>query len=274
MARQIEKLYRFKPDKYNIKCMSKITVIGCGGNGSHLIPNLARLVKTLGRKIEIVLVDGDEVEDKNLIRQHFIQADVGKNKAAALAKRYSAALGVEIGHVPEYLTSENASGIIRPTGQLIISCTDNLKSRKLISNTKGNYWIDLGNEESSGQVVFSYQARNYWAGKSIKDNTEFPMPDVFDIFPAYNEKVLKEVPIDQASCAEMAEESPVQLGFVNANCATIAINYAHALLTNRAITNNMVFFSIDNAFEHRPMTKSVVESWVTKYKGFSGANIV
>lgn len=37
----------------------------------------------------LALVDGDTVEPKNLIRQNFIEQDIGKNKAAVMADRYS-----------------------------------------------------------------------------------------------------------------------------------------------------------------------------------------
>ena len=36
------------------------------------------------------------VEEKNLLRQNFITSDQGKYKAEVLAKRYSAAFGVDI----------------------------------------------------------------------------------------------------------------------------------------------------------------------------------
>lgn len=60
-----------------------IYIIGVGGGGSWLAHVMARL----GSPRSITLVDGDTLEEKNLDRQLFSEDDIGKNKAAALAKR-------------------------------------------------------------------------------------------------------------------------------------------------------------------------------------------
>jgi hypothetical protein len=136
-------------------------VIGTGGTGGFLIPHLARYIASLpySKYCLIVLVDGDTVEDKNIIRQNFIRQDVGKNKAEVLAKRYSAAFGVPIVSVPEHLTEsniprifsnsfayENLRVMVPPNvgvdfqghvNHMVISCVDNNKTRSLISNRLG-----------------------------------------------------------------------------------------------------------------------------------------
>lgn len=59
-------------------------VIGVGGVGSWLTPTLCLLASPKN----VVLIDGDKLEDKNLNRQLFTRQDIGKNKAEALSKRY------------------------------------------------------------------------------------------------------------------------------------------------------------------------------------------
>lgn len=269
--RKIEKVYGFKLDRYARERIRRVFVIGAGGNGSHLVPNLARLVSSLGRDIEIILLDGDKVEEKNLIRQHFISTDVGTNKAEALARRYASAFNVNMGHLPEYLTSSNISDTLgrQVQGRLVITCTDNLKSRKLVSEQSNITWIDLGNEETSGQVSFSHIFhRSAWRDIEVTDRGIFPIPHVFELFPDYSERALKEKSIEELSCAEIAEQSPEQTGFVNHTCAALAINYVHALLTGRPISNHMTFFSIDNTFEHRSITKTLVNKWRKDFDRF------
>lgn len=61
-----------------------IYLIGAGGVGSFLAPTMVCLVG----KNNITLVDGDKLERKNLNRQLFTEADIGQNKAEALARRY------------------------------------------------------------------------------------------------------------------------------------------------------------------------------------------
>ncbi len=174
-----------------------IFVIGGGGTGSRLMPMLAQFMRSVTRGFtpsgwvedpRIWVVDADTVESKNLIRQNFIQSDVGKFKAQVLADRYSKAYGVKVFPITEYITGtpENIvkiSGIVSEalsvkgipstqSGQhimqnaMVISCVDSVKARRAILNTfvgcAGNYngvgstplFIDAGNEDSFGQVNF------------------------------------------------------------------------------------------------------------------------
>lgn len=96
-------------------------VIGAGGTGGHFLPNLARQVSIKNEEIKsndiyqglpsgeychtITLIDADDVEPKNLIRQNFASMDVGKNKAEVLAKRYGRTFGVNIGAMSDYVSS-------------------------------------------------------------------------------------------------------------------------------------------------------------------------
>jgi PRTRC genetic system ThiF family protein len=272
--RSLEKSYGFVLDDFEISRLTKVFVIGCGGNGSHLVSDLARLVGTLDLDIEIVLIDGDSVEEKNLIRQHFIGADLGKNKAQVLASRYASAYNASMGHVPEYLTNENKGRIFGQIGtpQLIITCTDNLKSRKLVSKQTGQLWLDLGNEEIGGQVTFSSLMRPSTTD-AICSGAAWPIPHVFELFPEFDKRVDSEKEVDQLSCAELAEESPSQAGYVNVICAAIAKNYLHALLTQRPIKTFQTFFTIDNTFESRSITRSVIEGWIEKYPRFQKCRV-
>lgn len=65
--------------------MSRIFIIGAGGVGSWLTPTLRMLTKSTH---EIILVDGDKLEAKNLDRQLFSDQDIGLNKAFALSRKY------------------------------------------------------------------------------------------------------------------------------------------------------------------------------------------
>lgn len=61
-----------------------IYIIGCGGVGSWLAPSINLLLF----KEKITLIDGDDLEEKNLNRQLFSESDIGRNKADALAEKY------------------------------------------------------------------------------------------------------------------------------------------------------------------------------------------
>ena len=59
--------------RYSSTAPVKIVVIGAGGTGGYVIPHLYRLGYASHRYIRIIVCDGDVVEEKNLIRQNFIE---------------------------------------------------------------------------------------------------------------------------------------------------------------------------------------------------------
>ena len=73
----------------------KIVMLGAGGTGGHIAPHLYRLLYALNRPVRFIICDGDIVEQKNLVRQNFIPADLGENKARVLAERYSVVFGMD-----------------------------------------------------------------------------------------------------------------------------------------------------------------------------------
>ena len=83
-----------------------IVMLGCGGTGGHIAPHLYRLLYSLFRPAKVILCDGDIVEKKNLVRQNFIAADLGKNKAEVLATRYAGAFGMETCFIDHFIESE------------------------------------------------------------------------------------------------------------------------------------------------------------------------
>ena len=79
--------------KFGLDKPVRIVMIGAGGTGGHTVPHLYRLLHTLDRPVEVILVDGDMVEKKNLVRQNFIASDLGKNKRRPLRSGTQPRLG-------------------------------------------------------------------------------------------------------------------------------------------------------------------------------------
>lgn len=170
-----------------------ILIIGCGGNGGYLVPQVMRYVRsftdkqqlpTPGQtnrqkfKIDITIVDGDTIEQKNLIRQNFIAPDIGKNKARVMAERYGRAFGLEVGIVERYINADLARDlIIDLTGSVIIlGCVDNNATRKILyehvwheveesQKAQNLFWIDVANEMFDGQVVIGYRHKTHGTRK-------------------------------------------------------------------------------------------------------------
>lgn len=273
------KMERNIPFLCNLKTFN-IFIIGCGGTGSHIIPHLARLIAALPDKTtyRLTFVDGDIVEEKNLARQHFIQSDVGKNKAEALAGRYSAAFGLPISFREKYI--ESASDLqnmlqAHKSPPLIISCVDNVKTRALIKDVVDSqqypvYWIDTGNEDMAGQVVLSARIPSFKIA-TMATSGIFPLPDVFDLYPDLWTKLKTDKFASELSCAEMAVSSP-QHGFVNLTAATLALNFIFPLLTCQKIYSHVVEFNIKNKYAHRPLNISTINGWKTRSPIWAGVD--
>lgn len=174
-----------------------------------------------------------------MLRQQFVEPDIGKNKAAVMANRYGRGFGLSIAYKEDYLeTPEQLLDIIksRPDAiPVIIDCVDNNKTRLLMDEVfkeesqDGNdiVYLSSGNEESAGQVVFSYSDST---GNS---------PTYWDIFP--------NGPIDklptELSCAEAAESSPQNI-HTNLTAANTLFGFVNKLLNGQRIEQLMVFFDI------------------------------
>ena len=122
--------------KFSLIRPVKVVMLGAGGTGGHIAPHLYRLLYALDRPVRFIICDGDVVEEKNLVRQNFVACDLGRNKAAVLAERYSAAFGMECSYVPDYIESaEELQKLLCPAQKdalvILIGAVDNNRSRQL-----------------------------------------------------------------------------------------------------------------------------------------------
>lgn len=143
-----------------------VTLVGCGGTGSHVATTLARLAHHCRASglppLHLTFVDGDQVEPKNVGRQLFAPADVGRNKAQALAARLSSAFGLVIDALPEMATPALLGNLgIAHRGRespyrVLVGCVDGPAGRRAMDAalTRGDVslWVDCGNHEHDGQV--------------------------------------------------------------------------------------------------------------------------
>ena len=153
-----------------------IIQIGGGGNGGPLVQKLARTIfaksgteqrvaydPTPSSKYRsYVIVDGDHVEERNMLRQPFIQDDVGRYKAEVLAERYSEAYGISIYSKNQYIDSvEDLNDICKAAVEIaanvysgdrvvpiLIGAVDNNATRKIMHDffmsQKQIIYIDAG----------------------------------------------------------------------------------------------------------------------------------
>jgi len=228
--------------KFSLERPVKIVMLGAGGTGGYAAPHIYRLIHTLNRPARFLVADGDIVEEKNLVRQNFIHADLGRNKAAVMAERYASAFGMEIAYLPEFIENEDALAALtapdyfRKELVILIGAVDNNRSRQMcheaFMRAKELVYIDSGNGQYTGQVVCGIR-RN---GRTYYKPVGTLYPDVLadtDKFPT------------ELSCAEAAISAP-QSVVANVMAATAILSYLYDILVLGDITVRNVTFSTKN----------------------------
>lgn len=120
----------------------KIVIVGCGGVGSPL----ANILVRSGFE-NLVLVDNDFVDESNLQRQIYTFSSVGKSKCEELKKSI-----LEINKnadIKTFFSVLNKNNIEEICGEcdLVVDCTDNFETRKIINlycEEAGKDWIFNG----------------------------------------------------------------------------------------------------------------------------------
>ena len=238
-----------------------IFLIGCGGTGSHTAPILAQLAvwaRSAGIDLRLYFVDDDRIEDKNLVRQNFCQAEIGYPKAFSLAWRYTAAFGLTITPVVERFSAElldRYKPSYSPQGTLtiVVGAVDNVHARRDIAEaitaklqTQPNqrdklFWLDAGNERLSGQVL---------AGNSLEPEpllsplgycVGLPLPHLQE--PSLlleRERPAGEVDLSCADLTLLAEQSAM----INRAMATWLGVYLYRLLQSRDLDLMATYLSL------------------------------
>jgi len=179
-----------------------VTVVGCGGTGGFVADGLCRV---LPPRAELVLVDHDIVEERNLVRQNFAVDELGKYKSEALAQR----LAWRYRRRVAYCICPISMLEIRLPG-LVIGCVDNGPARRDIAKKVKHslvppygfisWWIDAGNGENYGQVVIGNHPES--ACFENEDRcTALPMPTL------QRPELLAQVPPPEPDCARV-EQGP------------------------------------------------------------------
>lgn len=215
----------------------RLILVGCGGTGSWLAPSVIRVASVLqeqGKEVLIWFVDPDHVESKNIPRQNFCHAEMGLNKAATLAFRYGAAWGVGVNAVGKAFDFAGLNVLTRDSITVVIGCVDNAKARQALGKMLGFnsandphrvWWLDCGNAESAGQVLFgscatSKQMEHAFPGRKICGKLPGPAMVAPDLLKARPEEKMK----SKLSCAEIQLANAQSLA-VNQQVAAIASDY-------------------------------------------------
>lgn len=200
--------------------MTRVTVIGIGGIGSHLVEWVARFLAHHVPDATLTLVDGDTYDEHNRERQALDRAgNKAQAKAAALAERHP---DLRIEAVPEFLTPENADFVVLDGGCLLV-CVDNHATRKLVADIAAARStltvISGGNEETWGSVQVHLRRE----GRDRTPPLTYEHPEIAQP---------KERPPWELNCEERAVAGEPQVFAANLMAASIMFNAFWRFVTN------------------------------------------
>lgn len=222
--------------------MYTIIVVGCGATGSNLISLLAQYAVSEKKIKNIVLVDGDKVEQKNFRNQKFTMKDINENKARVLSNRYSK-LGIDISYLPEYITdSEKLIELIKSHGSnvILVGAVDNNAARQHMHNAfyseklSSLIYIDTGNGEGDNRM-----------GQTVvggKQHGVIVKPPVADIYPEILQS--EEEKKNEYRCSQI-EEHP-QNFVANVMSATVTFTMVNNIISLEKMRKSFVRFNTDN----------------------------
>lgn len=164
-----------------------IIVVGCGGIGGNYIKELGRYLyeNEARERCNILLVDGDLVEESNISRQPFLPCDVGRKKAEVMAEIMGEAFDVSCKYFPEYLDNDyQLREFDKQNYQtILVGAVDNHACRRVMHNyfekSISCFYLDAANEYSVGEVVAAmkmsgetlYPDRTYYYPELLTDTS-------------------------------------------------------------------------------------------------------
>lgn len=211
---------------------NKILVIGCGGTGSILTPQLVRFLRSKNFGGVLIFADGDSYSETNSDRQLFNLSKIGMNKAEYQANAVMSQLPdipFDLEFLPEYLSKDDIANMITDK-TIVINCADNAAIRKYVEDVVCSMSIPnvahicCGNELRNGQVQIS-----------IVKNSNMITPSIFNRSPNFNNENDDRSKMD---CEQIANlPSGGQIIATNMMAASIALSFVVQLFSDNIIHN-------------------------------------
>jgi molybdopterin/thiamine biosynthesis adenylyltransferase len=207
-----------------------LKVIGLGGVGGVLARYAGTWLAHLERELPMVLIDGDEFEQRNAARQLFQRCG---NKAEVLAEQLIEGLGegLAVTAVPEYVTPANVQRLVRE-GDLVLLAVDNHATRKLVSDRCAQLrevCLISGGNDGLGPDSSGRDQRGTYGNVQIhwREGAEDRTPSIDRLHPEIAEPADRRP--DEASCGELMASVP-QILFTNLATASAMLNALRAYL--------------------------------------------
>lgn len=265
---------RAKPVSLLDPANTRLVIVGCGGTGAYVIQSVCRLLYSIrqanaeadtnhetaalagGRLPKtippVLIVEGGEVSERNVLRQGYLPQDAGRNKALVLGERYSGAYGMAINSYPHYLSEQTRIQDLVCDGAIVVGCVDNAASRKVLDEKLREFenivYLDSGNgavavpEGEEPPSVSQQRAirEGGWDGQVVlgaRKNGETILPFPAEVFP---DLVEVEDPDDRhpetIPCGEVTASAPQRM-LTNLGAANVVLSYLYPLLTEGSVLN-------------------------------------
>ena len=225
-----------------------IVLIGAGGNGSEVFDGLMKIhdaLKYLSHEegLHVTVIDQDSVNLSNCIRQRFWPHEIGQPKATTLVHKANMLFGTNWESIEAEYPLNKGHGLPY-IPDLIISCVDNIKTRKIIGESfkdiKTNaLWLDLGNTKSTGQIILGHLGQPSNVAR------------INNVIDEYPEILTTEDKPNKHSCSSIESISRQDL-FINTLMGNSAMNLLWQLLRQRKINNHGVIIDLET-LEHSPI---------------------
>lgn len=249
------------PLHISLEKKSKVFIFGAGGTTSWFLPKLLKIyndafnkVPTLRYDLQIVLIDLDQVEPKNLIRQNFISDDVNRNKAEVLSERYNDLYpNISVTYVAKYATYSNFDSKFLPEnkyGEEHFVCLNKLGINKedilinLVDNEgfkkKLDFYIARYKNPLFAAGVNLFNGQVYYSINKHTNGYVYDHPDLLGIFDE----------VSVHACADHdangTDDNPEQLFNGNDVAASLLANLYQTVLTSIPLYKRINFVSGDN----------------------------
>ena len=265
----------------------ELYLVGCGGTGSWLASSLCRIARTLsekGKATNLIFVDPDVVEQKNVLRQNFCDAEIGLNKAQTLALRYSLSWGVSIEALPALFNPEIVARDYYQREhklKIIIGCVDNTIARQSIAQALSQYqswhtrniatelwWLDCGNHTNSGQVLIGSHLSTEIEVYKFHELGCIKLPAPCVQHPELLEPKPEELSDSSISCAELALLNTQSLA-INQRMAAEAASYLVQLITGK-LNRLATYINLNSGFATSTfITEEAIAKIVTNAKNLT-----
>jgi len=226
----------------------RVILVGAGGIGTWLAEGVARLLEWKFPGSALIIVDGDNYEQKNMERQNFTKmGNKASVKALELTEKFEKTSFIP---VPKWVVGDDFKGVsdeesskikasdLLNDGDVVLAVVDNFAARKILFDAAAQLKnVDVftgGNDDALYGSIYHYQRRD---GKDI---TEHPVT----FHPEYENPPDKNP--GELSCQERAEiDGGTQLLATNMAVAALILGRMnHVIVNNQKPEATEIYFDL------------------------------